>query len=103
MTMWIWLIVSVAMCAVGEYTAKQWSINSSLKTAMISLLFYTMGTAAWFPVLRGQNKLIVAWMLWAILSAFSTILIGLYFGESISSHQWIGMGLGLISIVLIAL
>ena len=102
MSIWVWLLISVLICGIGEYTCKQWSITPTWKMMTVSLIAYVVGSAAWFPVVRQSQHIIIAWMLWAVLSAFTTVLVGLHFGEVLTVPQWIGIVLGVISIILIA-
>jgi len=99
---WILLLLSAASNIVGDFFAKFWSTNHrhTYFTAAI-LSFLCSGVFYAFTLLREQ--LIVASMIWSILSIMGFLFIGLFiFHEELSSVQTVGVGLGVASLVVLA-
>ena len=88
--------------AIGEYTSKLYSLNPRADMAAASVLSYGMTALFWLPALTHTQSISTTGVLWAVLYAVITLMIGvLLFHEPITLIQAAGIVLALISIILI--
>lgn len=100
----MWIIALLALIlfeALADIYAKDWQIKGLMIFAIFSSLLYFIGNACWLYYMRFGVGLIRGSILFSVFSAILAIIIGLVFGEKLNSSQWIGLSLGLISIILL--
>jgi multidrug transporter EmrE-like cation transporter len=103
MTPLIYVALSAACFAVGEYASKIYAMQQTPLRLFILFFAYNLGVALWIPAIVETNKLAIIGAIWAVLSLFATVMIGvLMFGEKLSPSQWIGIVLAAISVYLLA-
>ena len=93
--LWLNLILGTILEVVGDiFFKKHW--------LWWGMFFYTAGTFFWAYALRmGElSKLIV---IFSVLNLVLAVLAGLFiFNEHLTTTQWVGVGLGLVSVVLLS-
>lgn len=100
---WLWLILSATLNAIGEYFSKLWADSSLTMTAVLAIGSYTLGSIAWLPALKEKNVLGVTGVMWLIFGLIATIaLSAIVFKERLTIQQWIGIALGFLSVFLLS-
>jgi len=100
---YLWVFASVVFAVVGDYFAKLWSTNLSIRVYIATLLCYLIGGTLYMPVLLKENLVTTA-LIWSLLNIIGFSFIGFYlFEEHISTIQMIGMGFGVIAIILLTM
>ncbi len=98
----VWLLVSAAFFAAGEYLSKKWAMRPSCGITLQVMIVYTFATLAWLPALFHKNQLAVMGTAWLLLATIATVLTGIWlFDEPLSLRQWSGVGLSLVAMVLL--
>lgn len=100
----IWIIPFLGLLlfeTIANYCAKQHQISSTLYWAILSQISYLIGNISWIYSLRMGIDLSVGGVLFAVITAIGTIVIGAYYGESITITKFIGFGFGIISVILL--
>lgn len=70
--------------------------------AMMALLFYVSGNAFWLLSLRQGATLSIGATIFSVVSAALAVFVGVcLYKETVSIHQWIGIGLGIVSLMLV--
>lgn len=94
------LMGSLAVVA-GDYFAKTWSLSRSGIWFALAVVAYGGSVFFYVPTLLREG-LVLTSMLWNIFTGIGFLLIGLLvFRESLTVMQWIGVGLGFASLVLL--
>jgi multidrug transporter EmrE-like cation transporter len=104
--MWsyVYILIGVSLCIVGEILSKQWANGrQTLWIACACILVYGSSVIPWLLALSMRNRLIIVFMLWAILQACAAVMVGLWYGESMGWQQWLGVGLGILSVSLLCI
>jgi multidrug transporter EmrE-like cation transporter len=102
----IWLIIGILTNTYAEYTSKIWAINpAGVKGHLYMvwvLLVYTVGSICFLCALLHRNEIAVMGLTWQVLSMVGTIFLGIFiFHETITIHQYIGMFLAGLAVLLI--
>jgi EamA domain-containing membrane protein RarD len=86
---------------IGDFLGKQWTLHKKSIFFFTSLSFYVIGNAFWlFAVLKGVG-LTRGSVIFAIGQEIIAVAMGIvYFKESLSKKQFLGVILGLITIAL---
>lgn len=95
MTFWILIAVGTVLEVLGDalFKADKWTLGS---------ISYGSGAAFWAWSLRYET-LSVAIVAFAVLNILLAVAVGhWYFDESLNAKQWIGLGLGVGCIALLA-
>ena len=67
------------------------------------VMSYAGGSLAWAPIIKNKTELARMGMIWMIVASICTIGLGvLVFREKLAVWQWLGVGLAIIAMVLIA-
>ena len=74
--MFFWLFLSVFAFGIGEYLSKKWSLQPDRLLALLLVLPYMVGTWLWLPALRAGKSLATTGISWSIMSAMTTVGIG---------------------------
>lgn len=97
------IALSVVFEVVGDIFFKRWSIDNKNILVYIGLLIYFVGTVFWAISLKYEH-LSKAISIFTILNFIIIVFVGvLYFKENLSLINKIGVGLGIISMLLIEL
>ncbi len=95
------IILAVALEVVGDVFFKKWAIDSKTPLLYAGLLIYFIGTIFWAISLK-YEFLSKAISIFTILNLIVVVLVGvLYFKEDLSLINKIGIGLGILSVILI--
>ena len=95
------IILAVALEVIGDVFFKKWAINSKNIFLVAGLLVYFIGTIFWAISLK-YEFLSKAISVFTILNLIAIVSVGiLYFSEDLSWINKVGIGLGILSIILI--
>ncbi|MEK6948344.1 MAG: SMR family transporter [Nanoarchaeota archaeon] len=97
------IILAVILEVVGDVFFKKWSIESKNILLYIGLLIYFIGTVFWAISLK-YEYISKAIPIFTVLNLIIVVIVGvLYFKEDLSLINKIGIGLGILSVILIEL
>ena len=95
------IVLAVALEVVGDIFFKKWSIDGKNVLLYVGLLIYFIGTIFWAISLK-YEYLSKAISVFTVLNLIIVVLVGvLYFKEDLSLINKIGIGLGILSVILI--
>ena len=95
------IILAVALEVIGDILFKKWSIESKNVLLAVGLLIYFIGTIFWAISLK-YEMLSKAISVFTILNLIVIALVGVVmFKENLSLVNKIGIGLGILSIILV--
>ncbi|MGC2472693.1 MAG: hypothetical protein WA485_00040 [Candidatus Sulfotelmatobacter sp.] len=98
----IWLVLSAAFFAVGEYLSNKFAIRPDWKGLFVVCSMYLLGSLAWLPALIRTNQLAATGTAWLLLSMVATLGIGFgVFHERVNSIQTAGIVLAALALVLL--
>jgi len=100
----IWLVLSAACFASGEYFSKKFALEPGTGYLGLIFLMYGLGVLAWLPALMQRNQLSIVGTIWSVLSLLATVLIGvLIFSERLSIVGVLGIIAAIVAIVLLSI
>ena len=86
----------------GEYLSKLWSQRPSPLLTILIVSSYSIGALFWLPALRAHGGLAVLTTIFSVAGTLAGVLIGLLiFKEVVTIQHLVGIGLALVSIVLL--
>ena len=95
------IVLAVALEVVGDIFFKKWSIDGKNVLLYVGLLIYFIGTIFWAISLK-YEYLSKAISVFTVLNLVIVVLVGvLYFKEDLSLINKVGIGLGILSVILI--
>ncbi|PIN94416.1 hypothetical protein COU53_03620 [Candidatus Pacearchaeota archaeon CG10_big_fil_rev_8_21_14_0_10_30_48] len=95
------IILAVALEVIGDIFFKKWAIDNKNILLYLGLSIYLIGTIFWAISLK-YEYLSKAISIFTILNLIVVVLVGvIYFKENLSLINKIGMGLGILSVILI--
>jgi multidrug transporter EmrE-like cation transporter len=95
------IALAVAFEIVGDIFFKKWSIGSKNILLYVGLLIYFIGTIFWAISLK-YEYLSKAISVFTLLNLIIVVFVGvIYFKEDLSLMNKIGIGLGILSVILI--
>jgi multidrug transporter EmrE-like cation transporter len=95
------ILLAVALEVIGDILFKKWSIESKNVLLAVGLLIYFIGTIFWAISLK-YEMLSKAISVFTILNLVAIVLVGvIMFKENLSLVNKVGIGLGILSIILI--
>jgi multidrug transporter EmrE-like cation transporter len=104
LTVWILLLVASLFYTTAEYLSKVWTTRPSLWFGVLITLIYAVPVWFWLPALKRYNSLSILGAIWVAVYVVISVLLGwLVFGEAISTRHWVGIGLALVSIIILSL
>ncbi len=99
---WLWLVLGAAAVVGGDYFAKRWSIDRRAYLFWIAVAFYLLGAQFYLPSLLKEG-LVITSLVWSLLSTIGFLFVGLVvFKETLTGLQMVGVGLGLVAMVILA-
>ena len=99
---WLLLGISASGVITGDYFAKLWSTNQRGLFILLSIAGYAVSSLFYIPTLL-RGGLVVTSIIWCVLSIIGFLFIGVYmFHESLSGLQWVGVGLGITSLIVLS-
>jgi len=95
------ILLATALEVVGDIFFKKWSLSGKNIILVLGFIIYTVGTVFWALSLK-YDFLSRAISVLSILNLIIVVLVGvLYFNETLSLVNKIGIALGILSLVLI--
>ncbi len=96
------LLISGFLQAAGEYFSKLWGFDPAWRMGALAVFAYALSSAAWLPALLYRNQLSTIGIAWDIIAISTTLLLGIVvFRESLTTGQWVGIGLGVVALWLL--
>jgi multidrug transporter EmrE-like cation transporter len=101
--MWVFsLTLLIVFELIADIFAKEWSLKSNPVFWICSLLGYIIANVFWLFAIKNGSGLARGATIFSVVSAIIAILIGLvFYKESVTVIQFVGMVVGLIAIILI--
>src|SRR5690348_9566630 len=100
----VWLLISAAFFACGEYFSKKFGLSPNATYFAIVIMSYALAAALWLPAIMQKNQLSIVGAIWSVLSLVATVLIGtVLFGEHLNAYAVAGIVLGLVSVFLLSI
>lgn len=97
----VWLCVSVACFGTGELFSKRFILDNTLRSFLLTQVFYMLGGLLWLPALASRRDLGTTGAIWSMMSLIVTALIGvIYYGEQLSIRNVAGIICALVAIIL---
>jgi drug/metabolite transporter (DMT)-like permease len=100
-----WLIplgILIVFELLADVLAKNWSLRGGALLATGALVAYLLGNTFWLFALKNGSGLAKGAVIFSIVSAVLAIALGvLFYKESLTKLQYVGVFLGLASLVLI--
>jgi len=93
--------VNLTFSILGDICAKLWGISTNIKWLYIGLIVNLITVFAWMVIVKTAGLAIPTTIVLILTIALNVILGFLLFHEKIHTGQWIGISLGLLSILLI--
>ena len=95
MAAWIFLLISLFFEVIGDIAVKQhWMV--------VSLISYNLMLLAWFKVVEAAGqKIAMPGLIWLLGCQVTVLLVGLWFGETLTTNQKIGAALSFVVIYLV--
>ena len=95
------LALNLIFAALADTAAKMWAVHSGYKWFLIALSI-SLFTFATFALVIREGGLAIGSTIALLLTIVTTVCIGFFFfKEQVTLGQWLGIGLGLFSILLI--
>jgi len=96
------LVLAAAATIAGDYVGKLWSLNLKPWTFWFAFTLYALTALFYFPTLLREG-LIVTSILWTVLATVGFLAVGvLIFHEHLTLLQWFGVGLGVVSVIILS-
>lgn len=97
------IILAIVFEVIGDIFFKKWSVDGKNLLFHVGLVIYFIGTIFWAISLK-YGYLSKAISVFTVLNLIVVVLVGvLYFREDLSLVNKIGIGLGILSVILIEL
>ena len=97
------LLVSALLVVVGDVFAKYWSLNQKTSFFIIGVLGYFLSGVVYIPTLL-RKGLVITGMVYSLFSIVGFLIVGLiFFKETLTLLQGIGVMLGVIALILLNL
>jgi len=88
--------------ALTDIFAKNWSMRETPWIAVASLMLYLIANSFWLFALKNGADLSRGAIIFSVASAIIAVILGVvFYKEAVSRVQLIGLGVGIISLVLI--
>ena len=104
-----WLVITLVLISIfsgiGDHFTKKWATDgfAMTKNFLIANLFYWTLIPLWFKAFKTAPNMARTTCLWAIAPTAASIIVGAYiWKETITTTQWVGIALALVSIILMA-
>lgn len=95
------ILAATLLEVIGDVLFKKWAMHHNLHFLWLGLLIYSLGTVFWALSLR-YDYLSRAISILVILNLICVVLIGVYmFKEQLSLVSKIGIGMGILSVILL--
>lgn len=99
----VWLIISALFFAYGEYLSKSWALQPRFSLVIAAMLTSALSMLTWLPAIFQRKELAIMGTMWILLATIATVFIGiLVFAEKLTLLKWLGVGLALIAMALLA-
>ena len=100
----LFVILSLVFFTLGEAASKLWAKEADWRWAAAVIACYMVGSCLWLPAILAKNHLTSLGTFWNIGAMICTVFAGaVLFHEQVTLLQWAGIGLALISCVLLSI
>jgi drug/metabolite transporter (DMT)-like permease len=101
MNLWLFFFGLVILETWADVYAKKFGMDARIEFFIASLLLYLVANASWLFSMKAGMPIWRGVVLFGIAQAVTGIMVGVWMGESINIRQWIGIVVGIVSILLI--
>jgi len=99
---WVYIVFAIIFNSFGEYFSKIWGNTQNILYAILTVLVYSISNVCWLGLMSHKNSLVLLSMLWVIVVAILSIIVGVgFFNETLSVRQWIGIAISMVAIFLL--
>lgn len=96
--LWVYWLGALFLYVVGEFASKAWASSQSAQTGLLAFTAYAISNLCWLGIMAHTNKLTLMSTLWEVGCIVLAALVGvLFYGETLTTKQWIGYVLALIA------
>jgi multidrug transporter EmrE-like cation transporter len=97
------LLLSALGVISGDYFAKYWSVEQRGWMYALAIVGYALSAVFYIPTLLREG-LVVTSVVWVVLSTIGFLVVGiLIFHETLTPLQWVGVGLGIASLLILTI
>ena len=98
----IFLFLLIAFETVADVFSKEYSLKGRLYLGVVALLFFLIANTCWLVSLRYKSQLAVGANIFCVAQGLAALAIGVWwYGETISSQQYVGVVLGIAALGLL--
>ena len=94
-------ILVVILSAIGDIWSKHFATTGAYSKAFLSLSIWMLANSLWLSLLRRGIGMGRGWILIGVPCAILAIVIGVWFGETFTFQQKIGLLFGVVSMSLL--
>jgi multidrug transporter EmrE-like cation transporter len=100
-TLWL-LIADALLTGTGAVAIRFWADGASIRFSVVGILLFNIGTLFWLWAMRNGMPLSRGTVVFGMLNLILETMAGLMlFGERLTTVQWVGVVLSIVSLVLI--
>ena len=101
MNIWLFFLGLVVLETWADVYAKKFDNEPKTEFFVLSLLLYLIANASWLFSMKNGMQIWRGVVVFGIAQAVTGIVVGLVMGETINTKQWVGIIVGIVSILLI--
>lgn len=100
-----WFGIALILDCVGDVLSYTWAKNRiGLKALLMSAIpIYAVSWYCWSFCMRKGLEVWWTGTLWCLVGVISGVAVGAYFGERLTTLNWIGLGFAVVAIVLLSI
>lgn len=96
------MVLGSVSTVIADVFIKKATVSWNLRAYVLGCLFYIATIPGWYFYMKG-TKFATCGMLYSTLTNTLLFLLGIsYFNESVSFRQWLGLGFGAASVILLS-
>ena len=101
--LWVFLLVlSIVSQIIAENYVKSYSLSGNIAPASIALFLQIVSSLTWLYYMRLHSTLAIGAGIWSMSLCLASVFIGVVmYHEVLTSQQYIGIMLGMVSLILL--
>lgn len=101
--LFFWYAYDVVLTLLGDYFLKRWSVEGHVRLGILAYGSYAVMLTSSFVLMKDTSELArLSAFLYILNIAAATVMGAAYFGEHLTSLNWVGLGLALVAVVLLS-